>query len=264
MSGAKVEFTVFTKPWKMPMPELAKLVKDMGFAGIELPVRPGYQVEPENIAEKLPEAARIFADHGLRIATIAGPTDEKTIAACGEAGVPIIRTMVRVAAKESYQDTEARTRKTYESLIGALEEHGVRLGVQNHCDEFVCDMTGLYRILADFDTRHIAAVLDFCHCALAGEIPNIACDIIWDKLCLVNMKNCYRKRISEPEAKVTKWQKVWCLAREGFADWPMIAEELKKRNYEGDICLSAEYSDLDASDELIADDIAFAKSLFSS
>ena len=260
--SAKVEYTVFTKPWKMPTAELAKLVKEMGFAGIELPVRPGYQVEPENITEKLPEAARIFADHGLRIATIAGPTDEKTIAACGEAGVPMIRVMARLKPEESYQSMEDRTRKLYESLIPALDEHGVRLGMQNHCDEFVCDRAGTARLLEGFDTKHIAAVLDFCHCALAGEIPNIACDIIWDKLCLINMKNCYRKRVSAPDAKVTEWQKVWCLAREGFSHYPTIAEELHKRNYVGDICLSAEYSDEEKVNEYIADDLAFAKELF--
>jgi len=36
----------------------------------------------------------------------------------------------------------------------------------------------------------------------------------------------------------------------------------KKRNFSGDICLTAEYSDHDAVDRLIAEDIAFAKSLF--
>ncbi len=258
---ADVQFTVFTKPWKMPIAELAAFIKKLGFAGIELPVRPGYQVEPENITRKLPEAAKVFADHGLRIATIAGPTDEKTIAACGEAGVPIIRVMARLAPGETYQTMEDRIRRTYESLIPALDKHGVCLGMQNHCDEFVCDMAGTYRLLEGFDTKHVAAVLDFCHCALAGEIPSIACDIIWDKLCLINMKNCYRKRVSPPGADVTIWEKVWCVARDGFAHYPTIAEELHKRNYVGDICLSAEYSEEDKVNEYIADDLAFARKL---
>ena len=62
-----VDFTVFTKPWTMPLPELAGFVKTLGFDGVELPVRPGYQVEPETVTEALPEAARILADHGLKI-----------------------------------------------------------------------------------------------------------------------------------------------------------------------------------------------------
>jgi sugar phosphate isomerase/epimerase len=57
-----LSYTVFTKPWQTKsLPELARFVSDLGFDGIELPVRPGYQVEPENITKDLPEAARILA-----------------------------------------------------------------------------------------------------------------------------------------------------------------------------------------------------------
>ncbi|MCJ7752151.1 MAG: hypothetical protein MUQ65_13855, partial [Armatimonadetes bacterium] len=96
MSAADIVYGVFTKPWKMPLPELAAHVKRLGFDAIELPVRPGFQVEPEKVAEDLPRAVKQFADHGVAIASIAGPTDERTIAACGDAGVPIIRIMVEI------------------------------------------------------------------------------------------------------------------------------------------------------------------------
>jgi len=87
MSG-QITWSVFTKPWKMPIPELGAYVRSLGFEGIELPVRPGYPVEPENVAE-LPRAARQLAEHGVSIESVAGPTDEATIVACAEAGVPI-------------------------------------------------------------------------------------------------------------------------------------------------------------------------------
>ena len=41
-----------------------------------------------------------------------------------------------------------------------------------------------------------------------------------------------------------------------------MAAELKKRNYEGVVCLTAEYSDAKSVNRLIAEDIALAKSLF--
>ena len=56
---AKIKYSVFTKPWKeLTVPELGKLVHELGFDGIEFPVRPGYQVEPENILRDLAPAAR--------------------------------------------------------------------------------------------------------------------------------------------------------------------------------------------------------------
>ena len=54
MDQHRVSFSVFTKPWKMPLPDLARFVHRLGFEGIELPVRPGYQVLPENVGSDLP------------------------------------------------------------------------------------------------------------------------------------------------------------------------------------------------------------------
>jgi hypothetical protein len=41
-----------------------------------------------------------------------------------------------------------------------------------------------------------------------------------------------------------------------------VAAELKRRNYTGVICLTAEYSDEPAVNRLIAEDLAYAKALF--
>src|SRR5436309_10030443 len=95
-------FSVFTKPWKMPLPELGRLVRGLGFEGVELPVRPGFQVEPPDVTRGLPEAARILADFGVKITSVAGPTDEAAMGACAEVGVPIIRICVSIGREEGY------------------------------------------------------------------------------------------------------------------------------------------------------------------
>ncbi len=38
-----IEVVVFTKPWKMRLPEPARFVAGLGFAGVERAVRPGSQ-----------------------------------------------------------------------------------------------------------------------------------------------------------------------------------------------------------------------------
>lgn len=254
-------FSVFTKPWKSPIPELGALVKGLGFDAIELPVRPGYQVPPENVGRDLPEAARQLADCGVAIASIAGPTDEKTIAACAEAGVPIIRVMVRIG-KEGYLATEARAQAEYEALVPLLDRYKVQIGVQNHCDEFVANAIGLLHLMERFDPKHVGAVWDPAHCALNGEDPELAVDILWSHLCMVNLKNAFWQRRTGPEAEVAEWRVYWTTGRHGLASWPRVAAELKRRNWRGALCLTAEYSDEPSVNRLIAEDIAFAKSLF--
>ena len=256
-----ITFSVFTKPWKMPLPELGEHVAGLGFDAIELPVRPGYQVEPENVARGLPEAARILARSGVRIASVAGPTDEATVLACAEAGVPIIRTMARVGPA-GYLASVAALQAEYTALLPALERTGVVIGVQNHCDRFVTNAVGLRDLLAPFEPRHVAAVWDAAHEALNGMGPDMALEVVWPHLCMVNLKNAFWQRTTGPEAEVATWRHYWTSGRQGLASWPRVIAELRRRGYSGTVCLPAEYTDEEAVDRLIVEDLAFAQGLF--
>jgi sugar phosphate isomerase/epimerase len=262
MSGG-IAYSVFTKPWmRMPTPCLGEFVRGLGFDGIELPVRPGYQVEPERVVEDLPVAARQLEEVGVKIFSVAGPTDEATIVACAQARVPIIRTMARIGEGEGYLEAEARLRREYDTLVPLLDAHGVTIGVQNHCDRFVSSAVGLRRLIGKYDPRHVAAVWDAAHEALEGNLPDLALDAVWSHLCMVNLKNAIRQRTTGPEAEVAQWKVYWTSGRHGLASWPKVAEELNKRGYEGVLCLTAEYSDHPAVNRLIEEDMAFARSLF--
>lgn len=200
-----MRFSVFTKPWKLPLPELGQSVKDMGFDGIELPVRPGYQVEPEQVAAALPAAATRLGEFGISIYSVAGPTDRATIIACGEAGIPVIRTMVTVP-REGYLARIEEVQREYDALVPLLDEHGVTIGVQNHCDWFVASAMGLLHVIGRYDPKHVAAVWDAAHNALEGEQPEVAIDVLWSRLCMVNLKNAYREQAGLGDAGETRWQ----------------------------------------------------------
>jgi sugar phosphate isomerase/epimerase len=264
----KILYSVFTKPWPtMALPELGAFVAGLGFDGVELPVRPGFQVEPGQVRD-LPKAAMTLAEHGVYIYSVAGPTDEATIAAYAEAAQasgmqerPTIRICVRIDQDEDYLSGEARLQREFDALVPLLDKYGVRLGIQNHCGRNVANAMGLRSLIARYDPRHIAAVWDAAHNALQGEDPDLALDIVWSHLCMVNLKNAYWKRMTGPEAEVAQWHWYWTNGRQGLASWPRVAEGLKRRDYAGVICLTAEYSDHDAVNRLIKEDVAFAKGL---
>ncbi len=258
----RIVFSVFTKPWRtLSLPQLGELVRGLGFDGIEFPVRPGYQVEPENVKD-LPRAAKQLAEFDVRILSVAGPTDEATIAACAEADVPIIRVMARIGEGEGYLEAETRLQREYDAVVPLLEEYGVKIGVQNHCGRFVANAVGLRRLVAQHDPKHIGVAWDAAHEALGGSSPDLALDTIWSHLCMVNLKNAFWHRTHGPEARYAQWQVYWTSGRHGLASWPSVAEELKARDYQGVVCLTAEYSDHDAVNRLIGEDIAFARTLF--
>lgn len=259
---SRFTFAVFTKPWPtLSLEGLATHVRGLGFAAIELPVRPGFQVQPEGAARDLPRAAAILGANGVRIASVAGPADEATIAACGASGVPFLRTMAPVAAHESYTQAEARIRSDLDRLLPALERYGVCLVVQNHCGRYVPNALGLRALLAGYDPQRVGAVWDAAHEALAGMPCELGLDVIWPHLRMVNLKNGYWQRTSGPEAPLATWRPYWTDGFHGLADWPRVASELRSRGYRGVVCLTAEYSDAAAVDRLIAADLAWARKL---
>lgn len=268
MSGNRI--TVFSKPWKLPLAEMAVAIKKLGFDGVELPVRPGFQVQPENVEKGLPEAIRILGEQGLVIGSVAGPTDEPTIAACAAAGVPIIRTLVKVPEGGSYLAVMNDAIREYEKLLPALETSGVTIGIQNHCNREVSSVMGIRYLVEKFPASAVAAVLDVGHCGLAGEFADLAVDILWDHLCLVNLKNAVWRRTNDEKDETPKFGSFWTLGRDGMGNWKSFIDELKKRKYTGDYCLSAEYSakvgeDLTGESEtliqMIAEDLVYARSL---
>jgi len=270
MTGKNL-FTVFSKPWPdKTLPELAEFIKELGFDGVELPVRDNFQVTPERVSKGLPEAAKIFEDNGVKIASVAGPTDIETITACGEAGIPIIRVCIKIDMNAGYFETEKRVRKEFDAVLPALEEHGVTIGIQNHADYQIGSAIGVMHLIEDYDPKQVGAVLDTAHCGIAGEPDDMAIDIVWSHLILVNLKSAFWRRITGPEAEDVKWIKHWTTGRHGITSWPLVAQELKKRDYKGDYCLTAEYRDAsgqgdlkgDAAARLAAEDIVYARSLF--
>ncbi|MCZ7542975.1 MAG: sugar phosphate isomerase/epimerase [Anaerolineae bacterium] len=259
---SQVTFTVFTKPWPaLPIPVLGEMVRGWGFDGVELPVRPGFQVEPERVARDLPLAVNALAALGLKVASVAGPADAQTVAACAACGVPVIRTMVPIG-DGGYMATVAQTQAAFDALVPLLDRHGVTIGVQNHCDRFVCNAMGLLHLIGKYDPRHVAAVWDVAHNALNGEDPEMALDIIGPRLCMVNLKNAFWRRTTGPEAEDVQWRPYWTTGPQGLASWPRAAAELKRRRYAGVICLPAEYTDEASVNRLVAQDIAYVKALF--
>lgn len=257
-----IKFSVFTKPWKAtPLPDLGRMVHTLGFDGIEFPVRPGFQVEPAVIETALPKAHQQLRDCGVEIYSVATAPTPEAIRTCGKLGIPVIRVMAEIGS-EGYLATIRRTQQDYQALVPLLRDAGVTLGVQNHNGNFVANAMGLRHLLEPFDPKVIAAVWDVAHNALNGESLDLALDIIWSQLNMVNLKNAFWRRKNGPEAAVADWEVFWTTGRHGQASWPQVATLLKQRGYTGVVCLPAEYTDEPSVERLIAEDIAFAKSLF--
>jgi len=235
--GSRNLVTVFTKSWAgLSLEALADLVATLGLDGVELPVRPGFQVEPAAAPSGLARASRILESRGVRIRSVAASADRDMIAACGDAGVPLIRIMAPIDLTKGYRASVEAQQRLFDSLLPELERDKVAIGVQNHCDHFVGSAVGLAQLLGKYDPRLVAAVLDPAHCALDGESEEMAVDIAWPLLGLVNLKNAFWQLVGGSEGE-PQWKKYWCAGPLGLCSWKAVLAELRRRGYAGDYCL---------------------------
>lgn len=251
------KFSVFTKPWKTQTPEeLAALVSDMGFDGVEFPLRDGYQAQPSDAAVSLPALAGVFAAHGLKIYSVASGLDEHIFEACAIAGVPMIRIMAGYGA-EGYLEGERRTKAMLGKVTPLCEKYGVRVGVQHHCGKMVNNSMELRHLLEGLDKRHIGAVWDAAHSALAGENPEQGLEILREYLFMVNFKAAYYRKTIDPV-----YRPFFTTGRECAFPWTDAVSYLKNTGYDGVICMPAEYTDESGIRDKASADLIYLKTLF--
>jgi sugar phosphate isomerase/epimerase len=262
----KTQFAVFVKPWKnLALPKLALHVQELGFNLIELPVRPGFPVEPDRIEQDLPEAVKTLADLGISIVnvTVALPlTDERLYAACAAGNITMNRIMFK-RTSPSYWESEAEARRQLDAALPLCERYGVKLGVQHHYGGSVpLNSMGLYHLVKDYDPRWVGAIWDPAHNALQGEDALTGLEMVQSHLCMVNLKNAYWRRTSQPDGNETQWAAYFCAGPHGRISWADVAAGVKRVGYSGPLTFSAEYSDDNYTDRLLEADLAYARRVF--
>ena len=267
MKEKGVYFAVFAKPWKkLPISELGKHIRRLGFEWIELPVRPGFPCEPETIEKTLPEAIRVLREEGVQVLNITASLpliDERLYRGSIKAGVNMNRVIFDHHEGENYWDAEKRARKSLDEALPLCEKYGYQIGVQNHYGRCVpVNAMGMYHLVKEYNPKYVGAIWDPAHSALEGEDPEAALDIVASHLCVVNLKNAYWKRVNGPESKEAEWSVYWTSGSQGRASWKRVAGKLKQMKYVGPVCLSAEYSAEKDVDRLIVEDLAYAKACF--
>ena len=269
---SEVHLVVFTKHFEgMDIDQLIETIKFVDGEGADLCVRSGYPVEPENALKKLPEAVRKFKDAGLSIPLVTTSTNfvepkkpvaEKLLAACGEAGVKLIKLGYWRMEKEGYWETVEKIRGCLEDFVKLAEKHQVKVLIHNHSGGTMgLNSSSVMNLVKDFDPRYVGVFADVGHLSLVGEPLPMALDIVKEYLSAVAVKDLIRERVMA-EGKRT-WKLRVMPLREGFVDWRTLIELLLKVKFTGPISMHSEYSEYDL--ETVIDqtkiDIRFFKKL---
>src|SRR5690606_22480386 len=131
----------FSKPFQSLRPDdMAELVAEVGWDGIECPVRRRGQIEPERVADELPHVVEALRRHGAAVHILAtnitsmdNPFAERVLRTAATLGVRIIR-----LGYWYYGDDDSPTHRVQEirpalrDLEAACRSLGLRAGYQNH------------------------------------------------------------------------------------------------------------------------------------
>lgn len=161
----------------LPIPEMAKTAADLGFDGVDLTVRKGGHISPENAVVELPRAVETIRKAGLDVPMIATdiidprhPLTEPILRTASKAGIPLYRTgYLDYDPQLGVAKSLEKHRRMLQELAVLNQKHNIHGAYQNHAGTRVgAPVWDLWVLLKDIDPRWLGVQYDPKHATLEG------------------------------------------------------------------------------------------------
>lgn len=252
--------------------ELAAKVRQFGLQGVDLAVRPGNPVNPENVKTELKALVALFRKEGLQVPMVTAVTTlndaasdqaTKLFWACADAGVPNIKIgYFLFDAKKGFGEQLDAGRRALDGFARVARGCGVRANLHTHSGLYLAPNAGTLRqLLNGFSPKEIGAYLDPGHLAVAGEPLPLAFGLVQEHLALIAVKDLAKEGQGVGAARKIAVEVKPIGA--GQVDWPGLKAAVAQVNFAGPVSLHCEYESLTgaALDAQVVKDIAYLKNL---
>ena len=253
----RFKLIAFTKPFQQfSADDTADFVSDVGWDGVELPVRAKGQVEPERVEEDLPKFVEALRKRGKEVTLIttdvknpSQPLAPKVLRTAARLGIKRYRLSFWKYAKDKPIAAQLdEIRAELRDLAALNKELGLTAGFQNHsgADYVGAPVWDIWQLVRDLDPRQVGICFDIGHATLEGGYS-------WPT----------HARLMEPHftavfVKDFAWQKgakgwraEWCPLGEGMVNKAFFAT-LKKSNWAGPISQHHEFKLPEGRKDLLA------------
>jgi len=260
-----MRFVYFTKMLKeLDVPGLIAFCKDVGLDGVDLAVRPGYPVHPDNALTALPEAVKAFRDAGLIVGLVTAATNvtdpqgkqaRTLFEACGKAEVPAIK-IGYFPYQKHFDDTFRDARQKLSGFARLAEQNKVRACYHTHSgNNLGGNGSALRLLLQDLDPHHVGAFLDTGHTAIGGGPIGMELDMVRPWLALIAIKDMAWEKTPKG------WKHEVVPAGRGIVHWNEFGQGVKEVRFNGTISVHGEYEtkDLNERKELAKQELALLK-----
>lgn len=214
----------FTKPFQnLNFEDTADTVAQVGWDGVECPVRPQGQIEPERAPEELPRLVEALKKRGKEVAVmttaITSVTQPHTEA--------LLRTAARLGIRryrlgfQKYDLTRpiagqvAEIGARLKDLAALNAELGLQAGFQNHSgrDQVGAPVWDLWTMIRDLDARHMGVCFDIAHATIEGGLSHpIEARLVQDHLTAVFVKDFVWEHGEKG------WREKWVPLGDGMVD----------------------------------------------
>ncbi len=236
----------FSKPFQTMGPEdSAALVEEVGWNGIECPVRAKGQIEPERAGGELPRFVEAFRRRNLEvtalvteISSMREPHAESLLRTAAKLGVKRIRLGTWIYREDRPIAQQLVDFGSALRDIGqACLELGLKPGVQNHSgfNRFAAPVWDAVSVLKGPEIKDVGMCFDIGHATIEGGLS-------WP----------IQARLAEPFYTIvyvkdfrwakdqTGWNPVWCPLGEGMIHRSFLTR-VQQSDYDGPICQHHEY-----------------------
>jgi sugar phosphate isomerase/epimerase len=170
---------VFTKPFNsLSFDELADRIAELGFDGIEAPIRKGGHVEPEAVEDELPKLVEALQKRDLEITVMASgvnnpddPVEAKVLRTAAALGIRRYRMKyLQYDLKRSVVEQLNEWRPRLRDLAAANRDLGIRAVYQNHASgkNLGAALWDLKYVLEGIPVDQIGVAYDIRHATVEG------------------------------------------------------------------------------------------------
>lgn len=248
-----MQFIMFSKMLGVyPIDKAGDIIADLGFTGVDLTVRPGGHVLPENVGTDLPKAVKTLAERNLAVPMITTaitdatePHAEDIFAAASECGIRRLKLGYWLYRGFGTIHSQLdQMRRQLEGLAKLGQRYNVLPAVHTHSGDFLsANPATLYDLLRRFDPKEMGAYIDPGHMTAEGGIScwRQGIDLLQKYISMVAVKSFGWFREVDDTTGETVWHPKLVPLKYGTVRWKQVFQYLRQIGFDGPVSVHSEY-----------------------
>jgi sugar phosphate isomerase/epimerase len=216
---------------KMDAPRLGRTLKGLGFAGVDLTVRPGGHIDPTRVAQDLPPFVEGIRKEGLTVPMItteilsdADPVARPTLETAAALGIPFFKPgYYRYAFVDARKERDAAAAKI-RTVAAPSARTGVHMGFHNHSGYIGGNIWDIVEVIDSLDPKWAGYYFDVRHAMVEGGDGGwrTAFNLAATRLPMIALKDFYWEKAA------AGWRITNCPMGDGMINWKAYFSLLAK------------------------------------